>query len=66
MVLSANTVLAAEAPPASSERFAFVTSEADDSLAIIDRKTEKMIKNSPYGENTGYARLYKNRQGLCQ
>jgi YVTN family beta-propeller protein len=50
IVLSANTARAAEAPQASSERFAFVTSEADDSLAIIDLKTEKMIKPLPTGK----------------
>src|SRR5574342_176902 len=50
IVVSANLAPAAEAPPSSSERFAFVTSEADNSLMIIDLKTEKMIKTLPTGE----------------
>lgn len=50
IVVFTNTAPAAEAPPSSSERFTFVTSEADNSLTIIDLKTEKMIKRLPMGE----------------
>lgn len=50
IVASANTALAAEAPLSSSGRFAFVTSEADNSLTIIDLKTEKMLKTLPTGK----------------
>ncbi len=61
IVLSANTAPAAEAPPLSSERFAFVTSEADSSLTIIDLTTEKMIKTLPMGETPHALVFIKNR-----
>lgn len=50
IILSANTAPAAEALQASAERLAFVTSEADNSLTIIDLITEKTIKTLPTGK----------------
>jgi YVTN family beta-propeller protein len=61
IVLFANTACEAETPPASSEWFAFVTSEADDNLAIIDLKTEKVIKTLPAGKTPHALVFIKNR-----
>jgi hypothetical protein len=64
IVLPANTVPAAEAPPTSLDRFAFVTSEADNSLTIIALKTEKMIKTLPKedGENMNIAGMFHSSE----
>jgi len=52
-----------------SDRFAFVTSEGDDNLTILDLRTEKVVKTLPTGRTphviafTGAGKGYVNNRG---